>query len=60
MASSESSHGYSRAWETQEEGGRSLPFHIVQEWEMIYHVPARDREQQDLKMLTAGMKGELQ
>lgn len=25
---------------------------------MIYHVPARDREQKDLKMLTAGIKAE--
>ena len=60
MASSESSHGYSRAWENRKQGGRSPPFRIEQEWEMVYHVLACDREQQGLKMLTAGMKGELQ
>ena len=44
----------------RKQGSRSLPFSMVQEWEMIYHVPARDREQKDLKMLAAGMKAELQ
>ena len=44
----------------RKQGSRSLPFSMVQQWEMIYHVPARDREQKDLKMLAAGMKAELQ
>ena len=44
----------------RKQGSGSLPISLVQEWEMIYHVPASDREQKDLKALTAGMKGELQ